>query len=435
MPRTPSDSPLPLQYRDRSAPPSTPDRGADVVRWLFPAYIFLILLSFFALWRPGAMPIGTNTHDRAVFQAVNAATLTGFQLSIHPSAYYLPGQVILFVLTVIGTLFVLIVGGLAVKRILRLPWPDSRLVNSAILLEAIVVFVGWVAGMLAKDPQIRAFDAVFQSAAAFANSGLYISKAGPPAALAAHTHLVLIPFSVLGGLGLTVLLELFDSITLQRPLSRHAKIVLGATAALYLIGLVAGILLQLIGPPSIGSKSVWNSSSTPEPLWRTILLNASFTTLNARTLGLPSAPVHSYYPPFAFLTLLMMMAGASPGGTGGGLKTTTLCTLLSAPRRILRGESLGRPFAIAATWLGLYLLALVIIHPLLLRSAPQLGSEQSLFLTISALSNVGLSYDRVNTTGLGLYLLSAAMFFGRITPLLILWWMADTTKDADTAIG
>ncbi|MEZ0266728.1 MAG: hypothetical protein ACAI43_18525, partial [Phycisphaerae bacterium] len=65
-----------------------------------------------------------------------------------------------------------------------------------------------------------------------------------------------------------------------------------------------------------------------------------------------------------------------------------------------------------------------------------LGGDQSLFLTVSALSNVGLAPDRVTLTGIPLYLLSAAMFAGRIIPLLILWWMADSTRDAeDVAIG
>jgi hypothetical protein len=68
------------------------DPGADLVRWLFPAYIFFILVGFFALRAPGVMPAGNDLNpDRAVFTSVNAATLTGFQFSMHPSIFSVPG--------------------------------------------------------------------------------------------------------------------------------------------------------------------------------------------------------------------------------------------------------------------------------------------------------------------------------------------------------
>ena len=416
-------------------PPADP--AADVVRWLFPAYILLILVGFFALRADGVMPPGNPlNHDRAVFQAVNAATLTGFQYSIHPSAYFLPGKVVLFLLTVAGTLFALIVGGLAVKRILRLPWSDWRILWAALICQAVAILIGLMFNTCPGGAGASMFDSVFQAAAAFANSGLYISPAGPPLPSDATTHTLLLPMSILGGLGLTVLIELFDSIIHQRPLSRHAKVVLGTTAGVYLVGFAVSLLFQALSPDVVREKSVWSATTAPVPTWRTVLLNASFAPLNARTLGLPIAPIHRDLAPMAFLTVLLMFVGASPGGTGGGLKTTTLHALFCAPRRAFANLPAGRPFAFAAVWLGLYLLTLCLIHPLLMRFAPQLGGDQSLFLTVSALSNVGLAPDRVTLTGIPLYLLSAAMFAGRIIPLLILWWMADSTRDAeDVAIG
>jgi Trk-type K+ transport system membrane component len=56
-------------------------------------------------------------------------------------------------------------------------------------------------------------------------------------------------------------------------------------------------------------------------------------------------------------------------------------------------------------------------------------------VTVSALSNVGLSHDVLSMTRSSLLLVSAAMFFGRITPLLVLWWKVDTTRDAEVAVG
>src|SRR3954471_21111833 len=114
---------------------------------MFPAYIFMILVGFFALRTPGVMPAGNELNpDRAIFTSVNAATLTGFQLSIHPSEFFTPGKLIVLVLTVLGTLFTLIVGGLATKRILRLPWQDRRIYVFAFVIEAFVLIMGAFSG-------------------------------------------------------------------------------------------------------------------------------------------------------------------------------------------------------------------------------------------------------------------------------------------------
>ncbi len=437
-----------LAGRDPS-PRRPVDAAAEVVRWLFPIYIFIILIGFFLLRADSVMPAGNHlTHDRAVFQAVNAATLTGFQLSIHPTEYFTPGKVILLCLIIAGTLFSLIVGGLAVKRILRLEWSDWRLVSAAIMLEIFVL----IAGMFGGGGNTGLLEGAFQSAAAFANCGLYIGV--PPSAASAYTHLFLIPLSVLGGLGLTVILEIGDTLTRRRPLallSIHARRVLTMTAGLYLIGMAMGVLLQLLDMNALGLHKDESYFHALGRLWPLILSNASITSLNARSAGLNILPIYGLPRSMTFFTMLLMFIGASPAGTGGGLKTTTLHQLLSAPRRALRAlpflpssdplrpagppSPLARPFGIAATWLGLYLGALLLFQMLLLRAAPQVPGDRMLFITVSALSNVGLSHDILSMTGASLYLLAAAMFFGRITPLLILWWMADSTKDADVAVG
>ncbi|WP_332700143.1 potassium transporter TrkG, partial [Halalkalibacter lacteus] len=69
--------------------------------------------------------------------------------------------------------------------------------------------------------------------------------------------------------------------------------------------------------------------------WPDALVGASTTSLNARTAGMNILPVYGFPRAMAFFTVLLMAVGASPGGTGGGLKTTTLWELFRAPRRVL----------------------------------------------------------------------------------------------------
>ena len=91
--------------------------------------------------------------------------------------------------------------------------------------------------------------------------------------------------------------------------------------------------------------------------------------------------------------IVLMMIGAAPASTGGGLKTTTLAVLLRDSRKLLRGEGAGRSLGIALSWLGLYLGMALLGLLMLLFVEPQLAADQVVFLTISALSNVGLSRE------------------------------------------
>jgi trk system potassium uptake protein TrkH len=428
-----SDARLPLSYASRAGgggASAEADRGADVVRWLFPAYIFVILIGFFALRGDFVMPRNNALNpDRAVFTSVNAATLTGFQLSMHPTVFFTGGKVVVLVLTVIGTLFSLIVGGMAVKRILRLDWPDSRIWGTAVVAQIVVLLLGAIASAPGKM-----VGGMVQAAAAWGNSGIHVET--PPAPTEVYTHVVLLPLSVLGGLGIVVIVQLVDNFTRKTPLLRHTRVVLQMTAGLFLVGLVGCVLLQVMDLEALGYHSKqegWGEAF--RRLWPRIVTNASITSVNARTAGLNVLPVYTFPRAMSFFVMLLMMVGASPGGTGGGLKATTVWELITAPGRLLRGEGATRTLGIAATWVGTYLIALAVFQMLLLWAEPQLPADRELFIGDIPLSNVGLSHDVVSMTQTSLLLVSAAMFFGRIVPLLILWWMADTTRDAELAVA
>jgi trk system potassium uptake protein TrkH len=425
---------LPLEYAAaRSAALGVEDFAANLVRWLFPAYIFIILVGFFVLRSPGIMPAGNELNpDRAVFTSVNAATLTGFQLSMHPSVFDLTGKITILLLTILGTLFSLVVGGLATKRILRLAWPDGRLYVWAIVVEVLVLVIGAFAS--GGGSAERIVGGMVQTAAAWGNSGIYVDV--PPAANQVYTHVVLLPLSVFGGLGLVVVIQIFDALLRRTPLLPHSRIVLQMTALLFLIGMIGCVLLQLMDLEALGwrrTKDPWLPAA--KHLLPSILVNASVMSVNARTAGMNILPVYAFPHGMAFFIMLLMMVGASPAGTGGGLKSTTIYELFRAPWRALRGLPVSRAFGIAASWLGLYLLALAFFQIMLLWSEPQMPGDRVLFVTISALSNVGLSHDVLSMTRSSLLLVSAAMFFGRITPLLIIWWMADTTREAEVVVG
>jgi Trk-type K+ transport system membrane component len=78
---------------------------------------------------------------------------------------------------------------------------------------------------------------------------------------------------------------------------------------------------------------------------------------------------------------------------------------------------------------------LAITMMMLLITEPQMPADRLLFLSFSAVGNVGLSHDPLTVSDGGLYVLSASMLAGRIAPVLILWWMATTTAAPEIAVG
>jgi hypothetical protein len=67
--------------------------------------------------------------------------------------------------------------------------------------------------------------------------------------------------------------------------------------------------------------------------------------------------------------------------------------------------------------------------------SPDRTADYLLFLSVSATANAGLAYDRLSIVGQGMHTLTAAMLLGRAVPLIVLWWTARTTPEADVAIA
>ncbi|HLL87972.1 MAG TPA: hypothetical protein VK324_01590 [Tepidisphaeraceae bacterium] len=374
--------------------------------WATPAFVCALASGLVVLRLGGTARGNELSADRAVFTAVNAITLTGFQATMGVDAFALPGKLAVLGLTVAGTLLALIVGAAAVARVLRLPHGDGRIARVSVAATLAAALLG---GVVLLSPTRDLLASMLLGVGALGNSGLYAGRL--PEVTSASTQLLLLPLATLGGLGITVLIELWDRIRGRHCLSRHAQAVLWTTAGVYLAAFVALHLVGLDRP------------------------TASTLALNARTLGLPFAAGSDWPRLTPWIVAVVMAIGASPGGTGGGIKTTTLVALTGGVRRALRGEAPGRITGIAAVWLLSYAGVVFATFLALLSTEPQAGADQLLFLAVSAASNVGLSADPVSIVGPGLYALSAAMLLGRVLPLVVLWWAATTVDDAELAVG
>jgi Trk-type K+ transport system membrane component len=381
------------------------------------AILLVLLLATVVVLTKGHVTMTGNevTFDRAVFQACNAGTLTGFQLSTNVNDYHENGQHWIFALIVFSSLVSLLVGGWALVRTLKLPFTDMQVLNATLVLYLLMLVIG--ANFLIEEGG-DIFSALFNAASAFGNAGQWVRHL--PEFTSWRTHLVLLPLAFLGGLSVPVILDLVTCPFAPRSPHPHTFAVLCGSAILFIVSV--GLIFMFEWLDSVET--------------RTAIQLAATESMNNRTLGMPFATFTLLSRPAQWIALLLMLIGAAPGGTAGGLKLTTPLVLVRDSIRALRGLEVSAALGVAALWTLAYLLVIFITTVLLVLIYPQVQSDRLLFLAASAVGNVGSSQEQITLTGNGLFVLSFAMLFGRLTPLAILWWMAYTTPgEVDVAVG
>src|SRR5688572_13037438 len=135
--------------------------------WMAALYVALTVLGVFALRLPGATIRGNEfSIELCTFTAINAATLTGFPLSVPIDHYGPVGQAVVLILMSAGTLLSLIIGGLALNVILRLPFSHAKVVGGTIYIYVMALGIGTT---LLLEPSRGLLASAAQAASAFGN--------------------------------------------------------------------------------------------------------------------------------------------------------------------------------------------------------------------------------------------------------------------------
>ena len=328
---------------------------------------------------------------RALFAAVNAATLTGFEMSwAEARDWSWGGRCVLVVELVAGVVVCWTVGMTALARLASGASRAGRIVVIAVLAPLAVATVG------------GAFGDAFDALSAFANGGLTwgeVSAADP------SFWLALVPLSLFGVLGPTLLV---DALLLRR-ISPNTRLSFAATAAGFL---ACAAMLWLAAAPAESAAALAS--------------DARSSALVSRVDALPRSA--------NWALAAVMLLGPAGGGVGGGLKVTTLAVLLLGVVRLLRGGTVGRTFAIGAAWLFGLSLLFGTTFLALLWALPQTPGDRVVLLAAGACANTGLASDRVVAAGADAFILSASMLLGRVLPWGVLWWSA-TRGDEPVAVG
>jgi trk system potassium uptake protein TrkH len=204
----------------------------------------------------------------------------------------------------------------------------------------------------------------------------------------------------------------------RRQLSLNSRIVLATTLLLVVIGTAAFQATEARHALADRASSL---------RWLTSL----FHSVSARTAGFNSVDVGSLQAPTLLFLTVLMVVGASPLSTGGGVRTTTVAIAALAVRAMTRNrehvEAFGRSIALSVVnaciaITVMYGVALLSVTSALLATQSGCSLEDALFESASALSTVGLSTGlttELDTTGR--WILCGAMIAGRIGPLAVLW--------------
>lgn len=260
------------------------------------------------------------------------------------------------------------------------------------------------------------WQAIFHSVSAFCTAGFSLFNTSFEA-YRDHVGLncLIIVLSYLGAIGFIVMNDVWTSLKDRRAhMTLTSKIILMSTLWISAVG----TLLFFFDESSTQSLPFFQRAMT-----------AFFQTMTASTtVGFNTIPIGALTPSSLLLLTLIMIIGASPAGTGGGLKTTTFTALWAVMASTFRQQEkitflkkqipLSRVFSAVASFmfytftlaLGIYGLALVEKLPL----------HDLIFEAASALGTVGLSRGITgNLTEAGKMIITALMFLGRIGPISI----------------
>lgn len=413
---------------------------------LVSVYLLTILLGAGLLTLPISRTVPVDFVD-AIFTAASAITITGLNTVDTPTTWTGFGQLVILILIQLGGIGIMSLttvsflsgarGSLSLETLYFQELAGSQKISNARELVSKIVIVTFllegigVALILVDLVRYYPFPqalwvSIFHSISAFCNAGFslipdsYVSLASDHYFLSVNAALIMC-----GGFGFLVLVELWDRIRSrkreQRRFTLHLRMVLTVSAIL------------VIGAGSL----MWLTEDFD-------FAQAMFHSVSARSAGFNALDISAVNLPSICLIVVLMYIGTAPGSTGGGIKVTSLATLLALGAQRLRGDNtvtlmrrtIPTPLVIRAVAVALIgvgtitvtTFALVIFQTLDGPAEPNLLRD-AIFESTSAVCTVGLStgLTGVMTTASKLTV-TVAMIVGRLGLLTIAYGIAARSR-------
>lgn len=428
---------------------------------IFFSYLATITLGAFLL----SLPVSTAGEETlqfvdAVFLSTSATCVTGLVVKNVGVDLSVFGQIVILALMQIGglgimtmsTFFLLIIGKRLSMRdqlIIRDSLDKTKgggitsLIKSVLIFTFITELLGaaflYVRFKVSDNPVLPygseiklIYYAVFHAVSAFCNAGFTLftnnleAFSSDPAVISIMTALI-----ILGGLGFLVVFNIQrmrfwkTDKTIKGKLSLHSKIVLTST-----------LILLVLGAVIIGSIE-WDNTLKDFSTYQKIQSSIFYAT-TPRTAGFNIINTNSMKTATLFFIMFLMFVGASPGSTGGGIKTCTLAILVATTYSMIKGNPNVTIYkrtvphrvvqeAISIIIISTYIILIATTFLLITEQASEVRTmvangylAKILFEVISAFGTVGLSTGITPyLSTIGKFLVIIIMLVGRISPLTI----------------
>jgi len=404
------------------------------VRLMVLGYLSYVVMGWLFLLLPFSHSGDRISGIDTLFISASAMSTTGLVTVSTGNDFSLFGQIVILVLIQLGGIGYMTFGSFVVlsrsgtlserrqavgKAVFSMPehFRIEKFIKSVIVFTVLTELAGALAlySIFVRLGLANPFwSSIFHSVSAFCTAGFSLYDDSFEKLRGNVTvNIVIGILSYLGAIGFIVFVDGWRRVVSKtRRLTLTSRIILVTTAWATLIG----VFLFFVAEPSIRNL----------PPYERLTVSFFQIMTSITTVGFNTIPIGTLSQATLFLIIMLMVIGASPAGTGGGLKTTTFSAVIGVIRSALLGRekvtfwgkeipeervrvaiaSLG--FYVSALILGCYLLSLTEACPF----------EGLLFESASALGTVGLSTGITSQlTPLGKLIIIGLMVVGRIGPL------------------
>ena len=293
---------------------------------------------------------------------------------------------------------------------------------------AILIFLSWRKSFSSLTSAI--YNSVFHSISAFCNSGFSTFHNSFEGFRDNYLfNIIIISLIISGGLGFFVLANIYNKFyhrkeKIARRLTMHSKLVITTTIILLIIGaLLFGFLEK---------DNTLKGLTLPQKI-----ISSTFQSATPRTAGFNVIPTGKLTNATLFLFILFMFIGASPGSTGGGIKTSTFGIALVTVYSLIKnkenveifGRSIDKDSIYKAFSIIISSIIIIFISLMGLLIIEKIAFEKLLFEVFSAFGTVGLSTGVTKgLSDLGKLIIIITMFIGRIGSLTLVMALSITKK-------
>lgn len=433
-------------------------------RWVTPytlpilSFALVIAVGAGVLLHPASLAQGPSTWVDALFTATSATCVTGLGVVDTGTFYSRFGQDVILGLIQLGGLGVMTYTSLVLYLWRRKVSVTDRVAVGQSLLHdpsfglgrflvravaaVLAIELAGAAGLyLATGGAIGTYSALFHSISAFCNAGFSLyadSFVGWQGNWG--VNFIIMALIVLGGLGFSVLLEVFElgmgrrrTLSGQPRFTWHTHIVLKTSLLLILGGALFIFTAEYIMQPHVA----------PVPVE---VLTSLFQSVTCRTAGFNTVDIGKMTNVSLLVMMFLMFVGGSPGSCAGGIKTTTFRALAAFVMSQLRGrrqavagrfaldnETLNKSLTLTMFALFIVAAATMLLSMTEVGLTDHAGSRgtfiELLFEVISAFGTVGLSTGVTPSLSVaGKLIITLVMFIGRLGPIIFLQVLQDVQR-------